>query len=119
MNRRRAAGAVTIVAVGTMAALLLVPGWGMASRIAIVVSALAAVAAVGVAVWAALPAASSGSEAGVRVSRTGRAVTGSTGQANSGVTGPASAMTGPVQADRTGDASASGGGDANTGVQLS
>ena len=46
---------------------LIVLRWGSANKIAVVVSALAAVAIVGVAVWAAVPAMSSGK--GVRLSR--------------------------------------------------
>jgi hypothetical protein len=54
--------------------------------IAVAVSALAAVAAVGVAIWAALPTVSSH---GVRMSRTDCATAGPGGRANSGFSGPA------------------------------
>ena len=104
------AGVVT-----TLAVLLVLLRWDSANKIAVVVSALATVAAVGVAVWAALPAVSG---MGVRVSRTGRATAGSGGRANSGVFGPAGSLPNDVLVDRTGDADASNGGDANSGIQL-
>lgn len=72
--------------------------------IAVVVSALAAVAAVGVAIWAALPTVSSH---GVRMSRTDCATAGPGGRANSGFSGPASSLPDDVLVDRTGDAVAS------------
>ena len=68
----------------TLAVLLVLLRWDSANKVAVVVSALATVAAVGVAVWAALPAVSG---MGVRVSRTGRATAGPGGRANSGVSG--------------------------------
>ena len=88
--------------------------WDRASRIATVVSALAAVAAVGVAVWAALPR----SGATVRVSNTQEAIAGRGGRANSGLAGPARGLKGPVEVEGTGRADASNGGDANTGMRL-
>lgn len=66
--------------------------------------ALAAVAAVGVAIWAALPTVSSH---GVRMSRTDCATAGPGGRANSGFSGPASSLPDDVPVDRTGDAVAS------------
>lgn len=116
MNGRRVALAATFVAVAVLAVVFTVLRWDMADKVATAVSALAGVAAAGIAVWAALPALSGGG--GVRVSRTGKAVAGSRGSANSGVSGPAGSLTGQVQVDQTGDADASDGGDANTGVRL-
>jgi hypothetical protein len=116
VNGRRVVLAATFVAVAVLAGLFTVLRWDVANKVATAVSALAGVAAAGIAVWAALPAFSGGS--GVRVSRTGRATAGHGGTANSGVTGPAGSPAGPVRADRTGDADANGGGDANTGVRL-
>ena len=101
--------------VAVLAVLLVVMRWDSANKIAVVVSALAAVAAVGVAIWAALPAVSG---KGVRVSRTGRATAGPGGRANSGVSGPAGSLPDDMVVDRTGDADASNGGDANSGIQL-
>ncbi|MGX7827879.1 hypothetical protein ACTG9Q_22605 [Actinokineospora sp. 24-640] len=88
--------------------------WDQADRVAAIVSALGAVAAVGVAVWAAVRAPQGAS---VRVSRTGDA-TAHGGQANTGVSGEARHLAGPVVAEKTGDAAASGDGDANTGIRL-
>ena len=101
--------------VAGLAVLLVALRWDSANKIALVVSTLAAVAAVGVAIWAAMPA-SSGK--GARLSRTGRATTERGGRANSGFAGPAASLPGDVAVDRTGDADASSGGDANTGIQL-
>jgi hypothetical protein len=112
--RRRVVVVVTCVVVAGLGVLFTVTQWDRASRIATVVSALAAVAAVGVALWAALP----GSGGSLRVSGTGQARAGLGGTANSGLVGPAG-MSGPVEVERTGDADASGGGAANTGIQLS
>ena len=117
MSARRWAAMATAGVVAVLAVLLLVFRWDSANKIAVVVSALAAVAAVGVAIWAALPATSSGK--GIRVSRTGRATAGRGSRANSGLSGPASSLPDNVVVDRTGDADASGGGDANSGIQLS
>jgi hypothetical protein len=101
--------------VAVLAVLLVVFRWDSANKVAVVVSALAAVAAVGVAIWAALPAVSG---KGWRVSRTGRATVGSGGRANSGVSGPTGSLPDDVLVHRTGDADASNGGDANSGIQL-
>lgn len=98
-----------------LAVLLVVLRWDTANKIAVVVSTLAGVAAIGVAIWAGLPAVSG---KGIRVTRTGRATAGPGGRANSGVSGPAGSLRGDLLADRTGDADASGGGDANSGIQL-
>lgn len=85
--------------------------WDDANKVAAVLSALGAVAAIGVAIWAALRTSSSGS---VRVSRTGKA-TASGGAANTGFRGESSG--GQIRVERTGDAE-SDGGDANTGVRI-
>ncbi|ALG08752.1 hypothetical protein [Kibdelosporangium phytohabitans] len=86
--------------------------WDVANRVATVSSALGAVAAVGVAIWAALRTTSGNS---VRASRTGNATArGSGSSANTGVR--VSGASGALRADRTGEATASGGGSANTGV---
>jgi hypothetical protein len=58
--------------------------WEQANRWATSISAVAAVAATGVAVWAALP----GASRGLRASRTGSATVHGTGTANTGVMGP-------------------------------
>ena len=100
--------------VAVLAAVFAVSQWDQATRIATVTSALAAVAALGVAVWAALP----GSSPGARASRTGTATAGGPGsRANTGVSGVASTP-GAVVADHTGDARATNGGSSNSGVDL-
>lgn len=114
MTIRRIVILITCVVVATLAVVFAVSHWDQANRIATVTSALAAVAALGVAVWAALP----GSGPVARVSRTGRATAGGPGsRANTGVSGVASTP-GTVVADRTSDARATGGGSANSGVDL-
>ena len=115
VNARRIVLLATAGVVAVLGVLLTVVGWDNANKIAVVVSTLAAVAGVGVAIWAALPAVSG---KGIRVSRTGRATAGPGGRANSGVSGPASSLSGDVAVDRTGNADAANGGDANTGIQL-
>jgi hypothetical protein len=111
MTARRVVIVLTCVAVAALGAVVTVTRWEYANRIATIASALATVAAVGVAVWAALP----GSGAGVRASRTGNATARGRGsRANTGLTGPPAS--GPAVADRTGDAEATGGGSATTGV---
>jgi hypothetical protein len=108
--------AATAGSVAALAIVLVVLRWNDASKVAVVVSALAAVAAIGVGVWAALPSVSARGGAGV--SQTGRATAGPGGRANSGISGPAGSLPDALRAERTGDADASGGGDANTGIRL-
>jgi hypothetical protein len=105
---------VTCVVTAGLGGLFAVSQWDQASRVATVVSALAAVAMLGVGVWAALP----GSGAAVRVSDTGPATAGLGGTAVSGLTGPAAGLRGEVEVDGTGAADASGGGDATSGIRL-
>jgi hypothetical protein len=106
--------AVTCGAVAVLAVVLLILRWDDANKVAVVVSALAAVAAVGVTIWAALFR--GGSRAGLRVSRTGKAKAGMDETANSGFEGPVGALKHDVEVSRTGEAE---GGSANTGVRLS
>ena len=99
----------TCVVVAGLAAALTLTSWNTANQIATVASALGAVAAVGVAVWAALPR----SDSGPKASHTGSAIaTGPESRANTGVIG-----TGTGAADRTGNAKAVDGGSANSGVE--
>jgi hypothetical protein len=112
---RRMIVIVTAGVVVVLAVLLVLLRWDTANKVAVVTSALAAVAAVGVAVWAALPAVSGNR---VRVSRTGRATVGPGGRANSGIYGPAGSLPDHVVVERTGDADAPNDGDANSGIQL-
>jgi hypothetical protein len=117
MSMRRVVMIGTAAVVAVLAVVLVVLRWDAASKVAVVVSSVAAVAAIGVAIWAALPAVSPGRA--VWVSRTGRANAGlGGGRANSGLSGRASWLPNVVRVDRTGDADAPSGGDANTGIQL-
>jgi hypothetical protein len=115
MGGRRMVLLVTCLVVAGLGGVLAVVAWERASRIATVVSALAAVASVGVAVWAALPCHRSGS-AEVRVSKTGRATATDGGAAVSGARGSAAGAPERTEVNRTGDANASGGGDAVSGI---
>ena len=95
MNARRSVLLVTLLAVAGLLAWLAVAKWDSASKVATVVSALAAVAAVGVAVWAALPG--SGPTLRVIAARTGRATARGGGRATSGVrTGRAAPIISPT-----------------------
>jgi hypothetical protein len=116
MSARRAVMVGTAGVVAVLAVVFVVLRWDAANKIAVLMTALAAVAAVGVALWAGLPGVKSGGR--VRVSRTGRAIAGPGGRANSGISGPADSLPDDLQLNRTGDADAFNGGDANTGIQL-
>src|SRR5690606_1044689 len=113
VTRHRWVLACTAASVAVLAGVFAVLGWEHADKAASVVSALTGVAAVGVAIWAAAPAASGGGN--IRVSKTGRATARGHGLANTGMIGPADALKGDVQVERTGDAEADAG-DANTDV---
>ncbi|ONI75362.1 hypothetical protein ALI144C_40720 [Actinosynnema sp. ALI-1.44] len=102
---------LTCLVVAGLGAWFALAQWDVANRVATVFSALGAVAAVGVAIWAALRSNTGNT---VRASRTGDATARGDGSANTGVR--VSKATGTVRADRTGKASASDGGSANTGV---
>jgi hypothetical protein len=115
VNARRIVLLATAGVVAVLAVLLVALRWDSANKIAVVVSTLAAVAAIGVGIWAALPGVSGG---GMRASRTGRAIAGPGGRANSGISGPAGSLPAAVVVDRTGDAEAPDGGAANSGIQL-
>jgi hypothetical protein len=104
---------VTALVVAALGVVFLLLRWDDANKVAAVASALGAVAAIGVAIWAALPARP---RVSVQVTRTGDARAVGTGRANTGVTGRVGE--GEVSAADTGDADASSGGDANTGVRL-
>jgi len=114
MTARRWVLVGTAVAVAVLATVLAGLGWDAADKAGSAISALAGVAALGVAVWAAWPMASSGKS--IHIADTGRATTHGQGRANTGLSGPGAAPD-QVRVERTGDADASGG-DANTGVQL-
>ncbi|WP_394815821.1 hypothetical protein [Streptomyces gibsoniae] len=137
MNARRLVLIVSCAAVAGLGVLLAVLRWSRADHVASVVSCLAAVAAVGVGIWAALPArpARTGADpagatdpAGapdperrlvIRVSDTGSATAGPGGRANSGVVAPKrdGSPSGEITAERTGDAHASRDSDANSGIR--
>ena len=110
VNGGRLALVVTCLVVAGAGVWLAIARWEDANKLATVLSALGAVAAVGVAVWAALR----GSSQSARASRTGSAAAGYGGVANTGVQGTVS---GDVRVSRTGDAQVEGDGQANTGVR--
>jgi hypothetical protein len=102
------------VVVAALGVLLSVLQWERAGQIAAVATALAAVAAVGVAVWAALP----GAAARVRISNTGKATARKGGKATSGLVAAPNQRKEGLEVERTGDAEASDGGEATSGARL-
>jgi hypothetical protein len=93
--------------------------WDHADKFATGISAIASVAAVGVAVWAALPNIPERDvRRGIRVSGTPKRVSGPGGHAVTGVRAGATAGDADVVVEQTGDADASAGGDAITGIDL-
>jgi hypothetical protein len=106
---------VTFLLVAGLGVWFAIARWDVADHGAAVVSALGAVAAVGVAVWAALRDSGNGD---VGVSRTGRATARRDGVASSGVRIKSRRSRGQLRAGRTGDATATDGGAANTGIRL-
>jgi len=116
MSARRVTVLVTCTVVAVLAVVFAVGQWDRTSRVATVVSALAAVASVGVGVWAALP----GSTRTVRASQTGPATAGLGGIAVSGVAGRLGGLpTQIIEVEATGHADASNGGEAVTGFRSS
>ena len=105
---------VTLAAVTALGTWFAVVEWNEANKIAAVASALGAVAAVGVAAWAALR--QSVSPESIVVSDTGDATAEGAGGANSGVQGK-TGQVGSLQVRNTGNAK-SGHGNANTGIQF-
>ncbi|WFE93565.1 hypothetical protein [Micromonospora sp. WMMD987] len=115
MSPRRLALLITCLAVAGLAATFAIVGWDETGRMASAVSALAAVAAVGVAVWAALDARRD--DSAIEVSGTGDAEARDGGRANTGLSGDPGTRR-PIKIRKTGTAKATGeGGDANTGAQ--
>jgi hypothetical protein len=113
VNGGRVVLIVTCLVVAGLGVTFVLLGWDQANRVATVASALGAVAAVGIAVWAALP----GRATSIRASRTGTATARDGGVAVSGVQGPATPA-GPLHADRTGDATGTADGQATSGIRL-
>lgn len=110
MNLGRVAVIVTCAVVAGLGVWFALARWEDANKVAAMASALGAIAAVGVAVWAAVKAPGAGGS--VRLSDTGKATAGPGGSANTGVRG----VRGNVRVKRTGDAQATNG-DANTGIE--
>ncbi|MET8800006.1 hypothetical protein ABZV91_26875 [Nocardia sp. NPDC004568] len=111
MGMGRLALIVTSLLVAALATVLVVVQWEQANKVATSVSALGAVAAVGVAVWAALRGPTGGT---IRVTHSGAATSGGGGRAVSGVRASNGSAT--LVATDTGDADASAGGEATTGI---
>ncbi|MEV0808372.1 hypothetical protein [Micromonospora sp. NPDC050200] len=113
MNRGRHLALTTTGAlVALLATAFVVLRWESANRVATAVSALAGVAGVGVAVWAAL----TGGRGRDRAHATGRATAGTAGYATSGIDAPTGDPA-PVEVSRTGDAEATGGRQAISGIR--
>jgi hypothetical protein len=114
MSTRRVVLVVTCVIVAVLATVLVGLTWDQANKVATSVSALAAVAAVGVGVWTAL----SSAPVRIRVVRSGRTVSGAKGKAVSGVRAPADGVRERIDVERSGKSDASTGGHAVSGVDL-
>lgn len=105
---------ITLLVVAGLGFWFSVARWDDASKIASVLSALAGIAAVGVAVWAALRGAASSSK--ITVKNSGNASSDS-GDANTGVSGKANSAGLSVKIKNSGDAESKGG-NSNTGLHL-
>jgi hypothetical protein len=114
MGTRRVVLMITGVLVAALAGVLPALQWEQANKIATAISALAAVASIGLAAWAAIP----GARTTIRVSNTGKAISGRQGKAVTGIEGRSAQLTGDISIDHTGDADASKGGEAGSGIQL-
>jgi hypothetical protein len=120
MSGSRIALMVTCVVVAGFGIWFALAKWDQANKVASIASALGAIAAVGVAVWATLRSSSGagGPMSRIRASGTGRATALGTGSsAVSGVRGTAG-ESGPIKVRNTGDAEAGKGGSAVSGVRL-
>jgi hypothetical protein len=104
---------VTSVLVAVLAVVLSVMQWQEANKMATSIGALAAVAAVGVAIWAALL--KSGARS-IQVNDSGRATARGSGKATTGIRVPKKGGSGNMKVKRSGDAQAEDDGDASTGI---
>jgi hypothetical protein len=116
MNIGRTVLTVTFLLVAGLGAWFAVARWDEANKVAAILSALGAVAAVGVAVWTALRSMQSGSS--TTIQKTGHARADSGGDANTGLRGKSGRAPLSTRLKRTGDAEATDGGSANSGVHL-
>lgn len=114
MSVRRVVLVLTCLAVAGLGGWFAVAKWDDASKVATLSAALAGVAAVGVAVWAALPV----GKGAIRVTGTGDAVASTGGVANSGLRSSGDNVRGAIDIAQTGKADASGSGTATTGIDL-
>lgn len=112
MSAARAAITVTALAVGGLCGWFSILKWNEAGQVATIVSALAAVASIGMAVWAAVRQPGRRS---ITVKRSGKAVSGVDGRAVTGVSDTA-VTSGDLVVEDSGDADARKGGDAITGI---
>lgn len=106
---------VTCALVAALGVWFAIVRWDDANKVATTISALGAVAAVGVAVWASLRGPQA--DGVVTASDTGRAAAEGGGAAITGISGKVTTAS-SLRAANTGDAEASGGGNAVTGVWL-
>ncbi|MDG4809500.1 hypothetical protein O7634_22360 [Micromonospora sp. WMMD1120] len=110
-SRRHLVLLITGLLVAVLATTFVVLRWDSADRIATGVSALAGLAGVGVALWAALP----GARPGLRARDTGAARARGAGYATSGIDAPADDAT-AMEVSGTGDSTAEDGGQAVSGI---
>lgn len=115
MSASRVALLITCVIVAGFGGWFAASRWEDTNRVASVVSALAAVAAVGVAVWAAVRTGKV--KTSVTVTKTGKGTARQRGQANTGVQGSLAGAADTLRVTDSGDATASGDSTANTGVK--
>ena len=118
MKMRRTVLALTGAVVAVLTGLLSILRWDDASQIASAVSAVAAVASLGVAVCATLPRSRDRAqpEERIRLARTGAVRVGTGGTASTGLIGSAAAIRG-AEVEDTGEVEAGDGCDVNTGVR--
>lgn len=118
MGKGRWVLVVTCSIVAVLAASFLSLQWDQANRLATSVSALAGVAAVGVAVWAVLSARKNSGAPSLKVKRTGNAEATGDGRSNTGIRARRGEVPGDLDVRRSGDATSSGRGDASSGIDL-
>ncbi|MEU3019181.1 hypothetical protein ABZ635_17520 [Nocardiopsis sp. NPDC007018] len=116
MDKGRWVVVVTCAVVAVLCAALVLLQWEQANRLATSASALAGLAAVGVAVWAALRPGQARTTGGVTVRDSGTARADGGGRATSGVRLPGRRESRDLRVRGSGDAIASGDGEAVSGI---
>lgn len=114
MNRQTLVLILTAAVVACLGAWFVLASWDHANRVATVLSALGALAAIGVAIWAALRGSSVRSS--INAKGTGDATAMGSSSANTGIRVSKSDHSGRMEVKDTGKARADDGGDANSGI---